>query len=80
MNNKNEVLEYIKENSKTWWTIELSNCENLIRVYKENGLNYNRDCIDPKDLDEDNLYFEIDEEELINLINSPKLDSWLMNL
>ena len=79
---KNDIIEHL--DSKQWHTCILDMGHNTLYIYRGVGLNYERDGIDSEDLNDDYRYFEMEGDEIKDLIQpsqvSPLINVVLMDI
>lgn len=65
---KNNAINYLKDNEYNWVTIEYDETYNTVRIYQGHGLDPERDGIDKDDID--NNYMELEGHEVLDMIKN----------
>ena len=65
---KNNAINYLKDNDYNWVTVEYDETYNTVRIYQGHGLDPERDGIDKDDID--NNYMELKGHEVLDMIKN----------
>ena len=64
---KNNAINYLKDNDYNWVTVEYDETYNTVRIYQGSGLDPERDSIDSDNIDN---YMELEGHEVLDMIKN----------